>query len=81
MSKNSLIEAGAKYEIKSFQLASNQNHLVRKQTLKHFAKLAKRLSCVLSTYLYGAFDYMFFLFHVRVDMLRTKNIQSNAWNR
>ena len=34
------------------------NHLVRKRTLTHLAKLAKCLSCVVSTYLYGAFDYM-----------------------
>ena len=34
------------------------NHLVHKRTLKHLAKLAKWLSCVVSTYLYGAFDRM-----------------------
>ena len=32
------------------------NHLVRKWTLNYWAKPAKRLSCVVSTYLYGAFD-------------------------
>ena len=37
----------------------NQNHLYRKRTLTHLAKLAKWLSCVLSTYLYGAFDCIF----------------------
>ena len=31
-------------------------HLVRKRTLNHLVKLAKCLSCVVSTYLYGAFD-------------------------
>ena len=31
------------------------NHLVHKGTLNHLAKLAKWLSCVVSTYLYGAF--------------------------
>ena len=35
------------------------NHLVRKRTLNHLAKLVKSLSCVLSTYLNGAFDCMF----------------------
>ena len=30
-----------------------QNHLIRKRTLSHLAKLAKWLSCVLSTYQYG----------------------------
>ena len=34
------------------------NHLVRKRTLNRLANLAKWLSCVESTYLYGAFDCM-----------------------
>ena len=34
------------------------NHLVRKQTLNHLAKLDKWLSCAVSTYLYSAFYYM-----------------------
>ena len=38
------------------------NHLVRKWTLNHLPKLAKWLSCVMSTYLYSAFDCM--LYHV-----------------
>ena len=45
----------------------NHNHLVHKQTLNHLAKLAKRLRCVVSTYLYGAFDYMLLSCHVRVS--------------
>ena len=32
------------------------NYLVPKRTLNHLAKLVKWLGCVLSTYLYGAFD-------------------------
>ena len=44
-----------------------KNHLVCKQTLNHLAKLAKWLSCVLSTYLYGAFDCILFSCHVRVS--------------
>ena len=44
-----------------------QNHLVCKQTLNHLAKLVKWLSCVLSTYLYGAFDCMFLSCHIRVS--------------
>ena len=32
------------------------NHLVRKWAINYLAKPAKRLSCVVSTYLYGAFD-------------------------
>ena len=42
------------------------NHLVRKGTLNHLAKLAKWLSCAVSTYLYGAFDCMFLSCHVRI---------------
>ena len=34
------------------------NHLVCKQALSHLAKLAKWLSCIVRTYLYGAFDCM-----------------------
>ena len=37
------------------------NHLVRKRTLNHLAKLAKWLSCVVRAYLYGAFDCMFYI--------------------
>ena len=44
-----------------------QNHLVLKGTLNHLAKLVKWLSCVLSTYLYGAFDCMFLSCHVRIS--------------
>ena len=42
------------------------NHLVRKRILNHLAKLAKWLSSVVSTYLYGAFDCMFLSCHVRI---------------
>ena len=42
-------------------------HLVHKGTLNHLAKLTKWLSCVVSTYLYGAFDCMFLSCHVRVS--------------
>ena len=40
----------------------NHNHLVRVRTLNHLAKLAEWLSCVVSTYLYDAFDCMFLSF-------------------
>ena len=43
------------------------NHLVCKWTLNHLAKLAQWLSCVVSTYMYGAFDYLFLSCHVRVS--------------
>ena len=43
------------------------SHLVRKQILNHLAKLDKYLSCVVSTYLYDSFDFMFLSCHVRVS--------------
>ena len=55
------------------------NHLVHKRTLSHLAKLANWLSCVLSTYLYGAFDCMFLSCHVRVsEWIHTLN-WLNGW--
>ena len=42
------------------------NRLVRKRTLNHLIKLVKWLSCVVSIYLYGAFDCMLSC-HVRVS--------------
>ena len=44
-----------------------QNHLVLKWTFNHLVKLPKRLSCVLSTYMYGAFYSIFSSCHVRVS--------------
>ena len=44
------------------------NHLVRKRTLKHLAKLAKWWSCSVSGYLYGAFNCEFLSCHLRVLM-------------
>ena len=43
------------------------NHLVHKPTLDHLAKLARWLSCVVSFYLYGAFDCMFLSCHACVS--------------
>ena len=42
-------------------------HLVCKRTLNHLVKLAKWFSCVVSIYLYGAFECMFLPCHVRVS--------------
>ena len=66
-----------------------QNQLVRKQTLNHLAKLTKWLSYVLSTYLYGAFIWLYVLvmsckhltfrqvwIHSEMRMWHDKNIQS-----
>ena len=57
---NSLLETGAK-SVSDCNWGWTQNHLVRNGTLNHLAKQAKWLSCVLITYLYGAFDGMFLL--------------------
>ena len=43
------------------------NHVVRKWTLNHLAKLAKWLRCVVSTCMYSAFDCMFLSCQVRVS--------------
>ena len=43
------------------------NQLLRKRTLNHLVKLAKRLTLVVSTYLYGAFDCMFLSCQVSVS--------------
>ena len=43
------------------------NHIVHKRTLDHLVTLVKWLSCVVSTYQYGAFDCMFLPCHVRVS--------------
>ena len=46
------------------------NLSVRKRTLNHLAKLAKSLSCVVSSYLYGTSDCMFLSCHVRISEWR-----------
>ena len=43
------------------------NHLCRTQTFNHLAKLAKRLSCVMSTFLYSSFDCMLLSCHIQVS--------------
>ena len=47
------------------------NYLVCKWILNHLAKPAKWLSCVVSTYRFGAFDCMFLTCHVRVNLHST----------
>ena len=70
-----------------------ENHVSQgelyKRILNHLAKLAKWLSCVVSTYMYGAFDCMFLICHVRVSewiqnlMLRARSSltfrQGSGW--
>ena len=66
------------------------NHLVRKRTLNHLTKLAKWLSCVVSTYLYSPFDSLcvcvyvcvcvcvFISFHLRGFSWLKQNNKCNA---
>ena len=56
----------------------NLNHLVRKQTLHRLAKLTKWLSYIVSTYLYGVFDWMLLLCHVRISELIYR-VQISLW--
>ena len=68
------------------------NHLVRKQTLKHLAKLAKWLSCGVSTYLYQypacfvqkvpwhSGNYRAWIYS-EMHTWHDKNIQTNVPNR
>ena len=68
-----------------FQSDSNEirthNHLVRKRTLNHLAKLVNWLSCVVNTYLYGACDCMLlshatYEFQSEFDFLSLKRLSS-----
>ena len=52
------------------------NHLIHKRTLNYFVKLAKGLSCVVSTYLCGALDCMFLSCHVCVFRVNSHPIVS-----
>ena len=55
------------WSLKDFDRTQTHNHLVCKGTLIHLTKLAKWLSCVVSTYLYGVFDYMFLWCHANIS--------------
>ena len=76
MKKSFFLNCFPEYQWWGHQLSTDcnwtrtQNHLVHKRTLNHLAKLAKWLSCVLSTYLYGAFNSMFLSCHGRVPEWR-----------
>ena len=61
MSRNSLLETGT---ISGVSVTATG--LVCNSTLSHLTKLAKWLSCIVSTYLYGIFDCMLFSRYVRV---------------
>ena len=55
------------WSLRNSSRIQTHNHLVCKRTPNHLAKLAKWSSCVVSTYLYGAFDCIFLSCHVRVS--------------
>ena len=67
MSMNPLLKTGVISEVLSdCNMNPTHSHLVRKQTLNHLDKLAKWLSCVVRTYLYGAFDCILLECHVHI---------------
>ena len=49
------------------------DQLICKRTLKYFVKLAKWLSCVVSTYLYGMLLCVFIMSHTRLEWIRKCN--------
>ena len=53
MLRNSWIKTGI---LRDSNRIRTHNHLIRKQTLNNLAKLAKRLNCVVTTYLYRALE-------------------------
>ena len=55
-----------------------QNPIVRKRTLNHLAKLTKWLSCVLSIYLYSAFDCISCHVRIRVWIIAQISTQNTA---
>ena len=63
------------------------NHLIPKRTLNHLAKLAKWLSCVVISYLYGAFVCMLLSCHIQSYRVNPHSIvclnvnELLAWSR
>ena len=80
MSRNPLLKTGAISKVyvtavglKPFiKLKLKPVQWVLKWTLNHLAKLAKWLNCVVSSYLYGAFDCMFLSCHVANYMFQSE---------
>ena len=50
---------GKMWSLRYWNWTPTQNHLARKETVNHLAKLTKWLSCVLNIYLHGQCDCMF----------------------
>ena len=62
MSMNSLLETGAISEVEMTATGLDiHNSLVRKRTLNHLAQQTKWLNWIVSTYLYNAFDCIFYV--------------------
>ena len=55
------------WSISDCNLNRTHYHLVHKRTLNHLVKLAKWLSCIDSTYLYGEFHCIFLSCHGRIS--------------
>ena len=62
-----ILDNSEKKKICDCNCTQSHNHLVCKRTLNHLAKLAKWLSCVVSTYPYDAFDCIFLSCHKLVS--------------
>ena len=68
MSKNPLVKTGAISEVLSDSNGiPTHRHLAHQQVLNHLAKLVKKLSSVMSTYLYGVLYYILSSCHVRTS--------------
>ena len=74
------------WSLSDWNVTRTHNYLVRKGTLKHLAKLTKWFSCIVSNYLYGAFDCMFSSYDVRVSewiytLYLTESQGTSCWNQ
>ena len=58
------------WSLSEYNETRTHNHLVHKGTLNHLVKPTKWLSCVVSSYMYGAFDCMLLSCHVRFFSVR-----------
>ena len=54
------------WSLSDYNWTRTRNQLVQKQIVSHLAKLAKWLSCVMGTYLYGSFSCMLFSCDARI---------------
>ena len=60
------LEKARNLKFKRCNWTRTHNDLVHKQTLNHLAQLTKRLTSVMSPFMYGAFDCMLLSCHVRI---------------